>query len=182
MLNQARQALMLLIASVLLVACHKPPILDNDLALETLRQQANYRGYATNIVSNNPNAYGKNASGWTCADQSSIVEAGLASCEKSGRSGAYLHLSDSGKKLLIGQPWGDSNLRNARVIAITPQIESVDAINFSTKSKAEVSYTWSYERYTAFATEPLKKLIPLNAAQRSIATLVLIDKQWHLQP
>lgn len=182
MLNQTSQALMLLIASILLVACHKPPILDKDLALKTLRQQVSFQGYATNIVSNNPKAYGKNASGWTCADQLHIIETGLANCEKSGRSGAYLQLTDSGKKLLIGQPWGDSNLRNARVIAITPQIESVDAINFSTKTKANISYTWSYDRYTAFATEPLKKLIPLNAAKRGIATLVLIDKQWHLQP
>jgi len=180
MLNHSNKVLALIISSLILTACHKAATLDNELALKIL-QQRNTPGYAINIVSNNPNAYAKDASGWTCEEMENITQAGLADCQAAGRSGAYLTFTESGKKLLIGEPWGDSNLRNARVVAISKRIQSIDSIVFITKTTATVSYRWVYDQYTAFASEPLKKLIPLNHLQSATIAMVVVNKQWQVK-
>jgi len=180
MLNQSNKVFALIISSLILTACHKAAILDDKLALEAL-QQSNTPGYAINIVSNNPNAYAKEANGWTCKEMKKITQAGLVDCQTAGRSGAYLTFTDSGKQLLIGEPWGDSNLRNARVVAISKRIQSIDSIDFINKTTATVSYSWVYDQYTAFASEPLKNLIPLNHPQAALATLVVVNKQWQIK-
>ena len=180
MLNHSKKVLALIISSLVLTACHKAAVLDKKLALEIL-QQRNTPGYTINIVSNNPNAYAKDASGWTCEEMKQVTNAGLADCQTAGRSGAYLTFTESGKQLLVGEPWGDSNLRNARVVAVSKRIHSIDSINFTNKTSATVNYSWVYDQYTAFASEPLKKLIPLNNPQSAIATMVVISKQWQIK-
>ncbi|MEW5057857.1 MAG: hypothetical protein AB1Y25_09535 [Cycloclasticus sp.] len=181
MFNHSSKILMLCLSSLLLTACHKAAILDDKLALETLRQ-LQPAGYAINIVSNNPNAYAQTPSGWQCSDMQAAVDAELVNCHTAGRSGAYLSFTENGKKLIVGEPWGDSNLKNARVIAVSKRIESINSISFTSKTSATVNYNWVYQQYTAFASEPLKKLIPLNTLQSATTKIVLLNKQWQIQP
>ena len=180
MLKRSNKAITLIACSLVLIACHRADTLDDKLALKLL-QQDNTPGYAINIISNNPNAYAKDARGWTCEDMKAITQAGLANCETAGRSGAYLAFTPSGKKLLVGEPWGDSYLRNARVVAISQQIQSIQSIDFINKTSATVSYTWAYDQYTAFATETLKALVPLNTTQSATATMHVVNKQWEIK-
>jgi len=180
MLNHSSKVLALIISSLLLTACHKAATLNDKLALEIL-QLRNTPGYAINIVSNSPKAYAKDSLGWTCEDMIKITNAGLANCQTAGRSGAYLTFSESGKQLLIGEPWGDTNLRNARVIAVSKSIHSINSINFTSNTSATVNYNWVYDQYTAFASEPLKKLIPLNTPQSATVAMVVVDREWQIK-
>lgn len=178
MLNHPTKALIGFISFFILSACHKPAVLDNSLALSILNHSQQKMGYAVNIVSNNPNAHDDKASGWTCADKADWIEAEVVKCKKSGRSGVYLTFSDKGKRFLIGETWGSSDVRNARVLAVTRRAQSVNSITLIDKNKAKVSYNWVYDEHTPFSNDRLRKLIPLNVANTDEANFMLIDKQW----
>jgi hypothetical protein len=90
----------------------------------------------------------------------------------------YLLFTDKGKQFLIGEPWGNSNVRNARVLAITRRVQSINSISSIDKNKAKVSYSWVYDEHTPFSNDQLRKLIPLNVAKTDEANLILIGKQW----
>ncbi|PCI21948.1 MAG: hypothetical protein COB62_02270 [Piscirickettsiaceae bacterium] len=181
MLNHHHKVLLIIACCLTLIACHKPPVLDETLVLEILNNSNKASGYAISLVTNNPHALGTNARGWTCVDKQKIIDAGLVICKKSGRSGVYLKFTDEGKKLIVDKPWGDSTLRNARVIAVSQQVEKINSIEMLDKSHATVSYTSSYNEHTPFASDTLKKLIPLNTAKAGTANLSLVDKEWMLQ-
>jgi hypothetical protein len=180
MLNQLGRIILIFTACLALLACHKPPILDTNLALSVLNSPDKLSGYAVSIVTNNPNAHGENARGWTCSDKQVLADTNLAECKTAGRSGVYLKFTDEGKKLLIGKPWGDANLRNARVIAVKQQVQTIDAINMSSKTHAIVDYTSAYTEHTPFSNTHLKKLLILGVPQKKQAEFILTDKEWVL--
>tara|TARA_R110002095_G_scaffold50644_2_gene44367 strand:+ start:274 stop:822 length:549 start_codon:yes stop_codon:yes gene_type:complete len=181
MLNHVAKALIGFISCFILSACHKPAVLDDSLALSILNQSQQKMGYAVNIVSNSPTARDKKISGWSCADKADWVGAGVVKCNKSGRSGVYLTFTTKGKKLLIGELWGNSGVRNARVLAVTRHAQSINAITLINKNKAKVSYNWVYDKHTPFSNDHLKKLIPLNAPKTGEANFILRDKQWKIE-
>jgi len=180
MVNHLSKVSLVLIGTLMLFACHKAPVLDNKLALKLLTPSQTV-GYTISIVTNNPNARGKNASGWNCADKENLVELGVATCHKSGRSGSYLKFTVQGKKLLVGSPWGDEVLRNARVIAVTQSVQKVQSIELVDPSHAIINYTWAYDQHTAFSNEQLKKTITLNVQQSRQASAVLNNKEWIIE-
>jgi hypothetical protein len=178
MLNHPIKFLIILISCSVLFSCHKAPVLDKSLALKILSQSQDKSGYAISIASNNPHAHGDNARGWTCEDKQNLVEAEVAKCKKSGRSGVYLSFTDKGKEFLLGQPWGDSNIRNARVIAVTKHIQSITSVDLLNKTKASVAYVWAYNQHTPFSNDQLKKLIPLHAPHSEVVDFILTDDKW----
>lgn len=181
MLKHYRKTLIIFASCLTLLACHKPPVLDNALALSILNDPEHLSGYVVSIVTNNPKAHAKDASGWTCADKQPIIDAGLAVCKTSGRSGVYLKFTDEGKQLLVGNTWGDSTTRNARVIAVIKQVQDVNSITMADKTHASVSYSSAYIEHTAFSNTQLKSLIPLNVSTTGHANFVLVDKQWRIE-
>ncbi|MEW4981667.1 MAG: hypothetical protein AB1Y26_00340 [Cycloclasticus sp.] len=180
MLNHLSKASLVLIGVLMLVACHKAPVLDNKLALELLTPSQT-SGYTISLVTNNPNARGKNANGWDCADKKNLVELGVVTCKKSGRSGSYLTFTSQGKQLLVGSPWGDEVLRNARVIAVTQSIQEIQSIEMIDPSHAIINYTWAYDQHTPFSNEQLKKTITLNVQQVGQVSAVLNNKEWTIE-
>ena len=181
MLKHYNKTLLIITSCLMLLACHKPPVLDNTLALSILNDPEHLSGYAISMVTNNPNAHGKNANGWTCADKQPIIDADLVVCKTSGRSGIYLKFTDEGKKLLIGKTWGDQSTRNARVTAVIQQALDINDISLIDKTHAIVSFNSAYVKHTAFSNAQLKHLIPLNVPKNNQANFVLIDKQWHIE-
>jgi len=178
MLNHLTKIWAIILASLLLVACHKAPTLDKALALKLLAPSYASSGYTVNIATNNPQARGKNPTGWSCADKKSLVSSGLALCKESGRSGVYLKFTDEGKKLLVGSPWGDNTLRSARVIAVLQQIEEIQSIQLIDPTHAIINYTWVYHQHTPFSNPQLEKTIALNVPQMAQASAVLNNKEW----
>ncbi|MEH6502293.1 MAG: hypothetical protein V7682_00180 [Cycloclasticus sp.] len=178
MLNHVAKALIAFISCLILSACHKPAVLDESLALSILKQSQQEMGYAVNIVTNNPTARDKKTSGWTCADKVDWIEAGVVKCKKSGRSGVYLSFTTKGQQFLTTKPWGSSDVRNARVLAVTRRVQSINSISSIDKNKAKVSYSWIYDEHTPFSNDQLKKLIPLNVVKTDEANFILIGKQW----
>jgi hypothetical protein len=178
MLNHPVKLLFVFISCSLLIACHKAPVLDNKLALKIISAQQTPSGYTISIVTNNPNARGDNARGWNCNDKQAWVDAGVVSCKKAGRSGVYLKFTTEGKALLMGKPWGDDILRNARVLAVAQSIQDIVSIEQVDKSHAIVNYSLIYDHYTPFANSQLKNIIRLNVAQTKQASIVLKDDEW----
>ncbi|KXJ46943.1 MAG: hypothetical protein KUG55_03535 [Cycloclasticus sp.] len=178
MLNHLAKILPIFLISVLLVACHKAPSLDKALALKLLDSSYLSSGYTINLVTNNPHARGKKATGWNCADKKSLVSSGVVLCKESGRSGVYLKFTSEGEKLLVGSPWGDNTLRNARVIAVLQQVDEVQSIEMIDASHAIINYTWLYNQHTPFSNPQLEKTIALNVPQPARASAVLNDNEW----
>lgn len=181
MLNHLTKILLVFSASLILLACHKPPVIDNALAKKLLTSSQISPGYSISIVTNNPNARRDNASGWSCADKKIWVDAGVVTCKKSGRSGVYLTFTSEGKNLLIGTPWGDEIVRNARVIAVSQRINNIESIEMVDKSHAIINYTWVYAQHTPFSNAQLRKAITLNIPQRAQTSAILSDGDWSLK-
>jgi hypothetical protein len=133
------------------------------------------------MVTNNPNARGKDSKGWNCDDKKPLVDAGVVSCKESGRSGVYLKFTNEGKKLLVGKPWGDSILRNAKVIAVTRRIDEILSIEIIDKTHAIINYAWAYDQHTPFSSDQLKKTIALNVPQIDQVSAILNDKTWTIE-
>jgi len=181
MLNYLARLLFIITVCASLFACHKPPTLDEKLALSLL-MKANIRpGYAVNMVTNNPHARGKKAQGWNCSDKQPLIDALVVTCKNSGRSGVYLSFTHEGKKLLLGKPWGDETLRNARVIAVRQKIKDIQSIHLMNNTHAIISYSWVYHQHTPFSNPQLKKLIALDVPQPAQASATLINNQWTIQ-
>jgi len=178
MLNHLTKLLFIFLVGLMLAACHKAPILDNELALKLLAKSPSLRGYAVNIVMNNPYAHGENGSGWTCNNKKTLIDAAVVTCEEAERSGVYLTFTNEGKQLLVGKPWGDDTLKNARVVAVSQAVQSIQSIEMSDKSHAVVHYTSAYEKHTAFSNAQLKKVIPLNIPKTAQKSFTLVDDQW----
>jgi len=166
----------------MLLACHKPPVLDSKLAQNLLTTSKILPGYSISIVTNNPNARGANVSGWDCAAKKSWVDAGMVTCKESGRSGVYLKFTPEGKNLLVDTPWGDEIVRNARVIAVSQRINNITSIEMIDKSHAIINYTWVYAQHTAFSNDQLRKAITLNIPQAAQASAILKGSDWSLKP
>ena len=181
MVNQLSKIVLIITGCLILLACHKPPVLTKELALATLNSPDKPSGYAVSIVTNNPNAHGKDARGWTCSEQQTVIDANLAECKTSGRSGVYLKFTNEGEKLLVGKPWGDANLRNARIIAVIQQVQTIDAIRMTSTTQATVDFTSAYTEHTPFSNSHLQKLLVLGAPQQKQAELILEDKKWVLK-
>ncbi|PCH84748.1 MAG: hypothetical protein COB26_04355 [Piscirickettsiaceae bacterium] len=181
MLKHYSKTLIIIASCLTLLACHKPPVLDNALTLSILNDPEHLSGYTVSMVTNNPTAHGNHASGWTCADKKTIIDAGLAVCKTSGRSGVYLKFTDEGKRLLVGNTWGNSTTRNARVTAVIQQVQDINDISMVDKTHAIVSFNSAYVKHTAFSNTQLKSLIPLNVPKTGQANFVLIDKQWRIE-
>ncbi|ORU92492.1 MAG: hypothetical protein A6F70_02945 [Cycloclasticus sp. symbiont of Bathymodiolus heckerae] len=180
MLNHLTKALLVFIGSLVLVACHKAPALTNDLALKLLTSSPTLRGYTISIVTNNPNARGENKNGWGCDDKKELVKSGVVTCKESGRSSTYLNFTAQGKQLLVGEPWGDDVLRNARVIAVSQTIQEIQTLDIIDKSHAIIHYTWVYNKHTPFSNGQLKKVIALNVPQIGQVSVTLKDDRWVL--
>jgi len=178
MLNHPTKIWGTFLACLFLVACHKAPSLDNALALKLLAPAYASSGYTVSIATNNPQARGKKPTGWNCTDKKPLVSSGLALCKESGRSGVYLKFTDEGKKLLVGSPWGDNTLRNARVIAVLQQIEEIQSIQMIDPTHAIINYTWVYHQHTPFSNPQLEKTIALNVPQIAQASAILNNKEW----
>lgn len=181
MLNHLAKSAAILIVSLILVACHKPLALDNDLAFKLLTSAYENSGYTISMVTNNPHAHGKESSGWNCDDKKAQINAGVINCKNSGRSGVYLKFTSEGEKLLVGKPWGDDVLRNARVIAVTQRIDGVQNIEMIDEEHAIVSYTWVYDAHTPFSNHQLKQIIKLDVPQSTQSSFVLHGKQWVIE-
>lgn len=181
MLNQLSKSILIFTGCIALVACHKPPVLDKELALSLLNASGEVEGYSVSIVTNNPNARGTDASGWTCTDKKDIIDADIVQCKNSGRSGVYLTFTDAGKDLLVGQPWGDYKLRNARVIAVKQAITSIESIQMTSKKEATVTFSTVYSEHTPFASAYLQQLMPLNIPKIRQLTFRLVGKEWGIK-
>jgi hypothetical protein len=181
MLNHPVKTLFVFISCLTLLACHKAPILDNTLALKLISASRTHAGYPISVVTNNPNAHGDDARGWNCADKQSLIDSAVVTCKKVGRSGVYLKFTREGKKLLLGNPWGDAILRNARVIAVSQRIQDILSIEMIDASHALVNYTWVYNQYTPFSSSSLKELIALNVPQTEQISIILKRKKWLIE-
>jgi len=181
MLNHLTKVLFIFISSLLLISCHKAPTLDKKLALSLLTLSNTSSGYAISIVTNNPHARGKNANGWNCSDKKSLIDSNVVTCKESGRSGVYLTFTHEGKKLLLGTPWGDDILRNARVLAVRQHIKEVQSINMIDTSHAIINYTWIYSQHTPFSNAQLQKTIALNIPQIAQVSAVLSKNKWTIK-
>lgn len=181
MLNHLAKILLFFVCALLITACHKAAELDNTQALKLLSTSNILPGYTVSMVTNNPNAHGKDPSGWRCADKQHLVDADVVTCNESGRSGVYLKFTDKGKNLLIGKPWGDGTLRNARVIAVSQHINKVENIQLVDETHAIVHYTWTYDEHTPFSNDQLRKTIALNIPQTNQVSMVIDDDQWVIE-
>ena len=178
MFNYPVKILIIFISSLMLLACHKPPVLDNKLALNILTKSQTLLGYSISIITNNPKARGLKPSGWNCEDRQEWVDAGVVACKNSGRSGAYLKFTAEGRKLLLGSSWGDKVLRNAKVIAVTQNVLDVLSVEFIDESHAIIKYTWAYDQHMPFSNEQLKKTIALNVPRAEQVSVILDDDEW----
>jgi len=181
MLNHPVKLLFIFISSILLIACSDTPNLNNKLALKTLSDKQTTPGYIISIVTNNPNARGSDARSWDCSDKQQWIDAKLVNCQEAGRSGVYLEFTTKGKKLLAGEPWGTSSLRNARVVAVTQSIQTIRAIKYIDETHALITYSLIYDNFTPFATNYLKSTIKLNEPQIKKANFVLTNNKWKLE-
>ncbi|PHS72354.1 MAG: hypothetical protein COB22_04925 [Cycloclasticus sp.] len=179
--NHLAKILFIFASSLILLACHKPPVLDNKLALKLLIATQSLPGYSISIVTNNPNGRGQNPTGWNCADKQAWIDEGVVSCKKSGRSGVYLKFTPEGSKLLLAKPWGDKVLRNANVIAVSQRIRDVVSIEMIDNTHAIVNYTWIYDQHTPFSNAQLKKAIALNIPQTEQTSATLKNGEWTIE-
>lgn len=181
MLNHLTKTLFIFTSSLLLIACHKAPTLDKELALSLLTTSNTSSGYAISMVTNNPHARGKNANGWNCSDKKSLIDSKVVTCKESGRSGVYLTFTNEGKKLLLDSPWGDDVLRNARVLAVLQHIKEIQSIDMIDASHAIINYTWIYNQHTPFSNTQLQKTIALNVPQEAQTSAVLSNNEWTIK-
>jgi len=181
MIKHSSKILFIITSCITLISCSNSSTLYEELALSMLNDPQKPSGYAVSMVSNNPRARGENASGWTCKDKQILIDAGVVTCKESGRSGVYLDFSDEGKKLMIGEPWGDTTLRNVRVIAVKQIAQQITAIKMADDSHATVSFDRIYSEHTPFSNHVLQKLIQLNTPQKAQTNFTLIDNEWVIQ-
>jgi len=180
MLNHPTKMLFIFLGSLMLIACHNAPTLDNKLATKLLTRSPSLSGYAINMVINNPNARGENSSGWSCDDKQNLIDAGVVRCEEAGRSSDYLTFTSKGKRLLVGKPWGNTTVRNARVIVVSQALQEIQSIEMIDDAHAVVQYTWAYNEHTPFSTAYLKSVIALNTPHAEQKKLTLVDGKWIL--
>ncbi|ORU89398.1 MAG: hypothetical protein A6F71_00055 [Cycloclasticus sp. symbiont of Poecilosclerida sp. M] len=181
MYKHVTKTLVVLFCFFILGACHEPPILTNKLALELLSPEGELEGYAINMAVNNPTARGNNPSGWSCQDMQHLVDTDVVACKTSGRSGVYLRFTTFGEQFLVGEPWGTKEIRNARVLATVKKVDAIKSIKLTDKENAVVTYSWSHNRHTAFATAHLKERIKLGVPQIKTALFVLENDAWIVQ-